>query len=70
MALCEHAGTCPFYQKTLPSMPPDADSLTKDFCEGNSLHCARSMAYDAGVAAPDDLMPADKAAAYVLIAGG
>ena len=70
MAACEHTEICPFHQKTMANLPDDVDDQIAHFCRENSLHCARSMVYDAKGpdAVPDDLLPKEKTRAYTVIA--
>jgi hypothetical protein len=70
MAKCDHAAECRFYKKEIPNHPANADELIAEFCEGNSLRCARSMVFDSrgDAAVPDDLMPEDKVRAYGMLA--
>jgi hypothetical protein len=69
--ICAHNGICGFFNRSLPSMPDDAESLIEQFCNGNSLHCARSMVFDSlgQDAVPGSLMPGDKMTAYGILAG-
>jgi len=52
-------------------MPENAEALIAEYCNGNSLRCARSMVFDSMSvdSVTDDLMPGDKAAAYGILAG-
>lgn len=70
MASCEYTKLCPFHQKTAADLPDDVDDQIDHFCRENSLHCARSMVYDAKgtESVPEDLFPKDKTRAYGLIA--
>lgn len=72
MSDCTYAAKCNFYNKSIGSMPGNADELITEYCEGNSLRCARAMVYDAlgDGKAPDDLVPDNKPKAYELIAEG
>jgi len=52
-------------------MPENTEALIAEYCNGNSLRCARSMVFDSMSvdSVTDDLMPGDKAAAYGILAG-
>ncbi len=71
MDICEHSANCRFYNKSLPVMPENTEALITEYCNGNSLRCARSMVFDSMSvdSVTDDLMPGDKAAAYGILAG-
>lgn len=64
MEQCEFIETCAFALNN-----KDSD-LKGNYCDSNSLHCARFMVFQAlGVdKAPDDLMPDEKTKAYALLA--
>jgi hypothetical protein len=63
VAACEFADSCKVFAQA-------DDSVKKEYCDGNFLHCACYMvAAGKGVdAIPADMSPEDKAAAYALIA--
>lgn len=72
MSDCTYADKCNFYNKSISSMPGNADELIAEYCEGNSLRCARAMVYNAlgEGKASDDLFPDNKVGAYEKIAEG
>lgn len=67
--MCDYATECAFFKKELASMPADTEDLIKNFCNDNSLHCARQMVFSAKGSCPDDILPGDKDKAYGIIAG-
>ncbi|MDA3850623.1 MAG: hypothetical protein PF447_05070 [Spirochaetaceae bacterium] len=69
MANCEIYDKCPFGQGKMTDTP-DIDKLKQEYCESNSLHCARYMvATSVGEdKVPGDLYPDEKDKAYLAIA--
>jgi hypothetical protein len=71
MNICEHSANCRFYNNALLVMPENTEALIAEYCNGNSLRCARSMVFDSMSieSVTDDLMPGDKVTAYGILAG-
>ena len=59
MAVCECLEKCPFFNDKMANMPAMADLYKKNYCMGDSTHCARFMVFKAKGrdAVPADLFP-------------
>lgn len=70
MANCDIFDSCPFAQGKMTDRADEKDKLTQEYCESNSLHCARYMIYSSlgEDKVPGDLYPDQKDKAYLVIA--
>jgi hypothetical protein len=52
-------------------MPENTEALIAEYCNGNSLRCARSMVFDSMSieSDTDDLRPGDNVTAYGILGG-
>ena len=59
MAACVCLEKCPFFNDKMANMPAMADLYKKNYCNGDSTHCARFMIFKVKGkdAVPADLFP-------------
>ena len=69
MEECEIIGICSFFNGESGLSEEKTEESKNLYCRQNSLHCARFMVSNAvgNENVPDDLLPADKNRAYMLI---
>ena len=70
MGECEFINSCPFFNGELEGREADIERLKTEYCQSNSLHCAR---YIVAIALgrekmPHNLYPDEKDRAYMIIA--